>query len=116
MSSRRVRIDKDVGIVPEKLAPPGTVSTVKVESVFPTPSQVLALEDPTTTLRSAGLSGRKVEYILGLAERFLDGRLQASKLWEMEDEEVKKALLDVRGIGLWTVHVSSSPLVRRSRY
>lgn len=50
-----------------------------------------------------------MEYIVGLAERFQDGRLEASKLWEMEDEEVKKALLDVRGIGIWTVHVSFRP-------
>lgn len=37
--------------------------------------------------------------MLELASRFHDGRLDAKKLWEMEDDEVRKTLLDVRGIG-----------------
>lgn len=93
--------------LPEKLGKPGSAAPgahegeVKEEdaSPFPTPAQILALPDMTATLRSAGLSGRKVEYIVGLAERFHDGRLNAKKLWEMEDDEVRKTLLEVRGIG-----------------
>ena len=44
-----------------------------------------------------------IEYILDLSARFVDGRLSAQKLVEMSDEEVKAALIAVRGIGEWTV-------------
>ena len=99
--------------LPEKLAKPSSAAPgahdgevkEEVESPFPTPAQILALPDMTPTLRSAGLSGRKVEYIVELAQRFHDGRLDAKKLWDMDDEEVRKTLLEVRGIGIWTVQV-----------
>lgn len=66
---------------------------------FPTPHQILALPNQIPALRSAGLSGRKVEYVIELAQRFVDGRLDAKKLWDMDDETVKETLLEVRGIG-----------------
>ncbi|GAA5853627.1 hypothetical protein JCM8547_007390 [Rhodosporidiobolus lusitaniae] len=90
--------------LPEKLPPPDS-STPRLETPFPTPHQVLALPDRTATLRSAGLSGRKVEYVVELAERFADGRLSAKKLWGMDDEELMKTLVEVRGIGPWTVQM-----------
>jgi DNA-3-methyladenine glycosylase II len=83
--------------LPEKydaLAPP---------SPWPTPAQVLAT--PMTRLREAGLSGRKAEYILDLAARFSDGRLDPTKLIAMSDEEVMEHLVAVRGIGRWTVEM-----------
>ena len=49
---------------------------------------VLDLPDRFAALRGAGLSGRKVEYVVELAERFSDGRLDARKLWSMEDKEL----------------------------
>lgn len=83
--------------LPEKLPPAGS-SGPKLETPFPTPHQVLELEDRFSTLRSAGLSGRKVEYVVELAERFADGRLDAKKLWSMNDDE----LMEVRpGRSLW---------------
>ncbi|GAA5936119.1 DNA-3-methyladenine glycosylase II [Sporobolomyces koalae] len=88
--------------LPEKLPPPGTPRN---EDPFPTPHQVLDTPDRRETLRSAGLSYRKVEYVVELAERFADGRLDAKKLWDMDDDEVLKTLTEVRGIGVWTVHM-----------
>ncbi|GAA5946654.1 hypothetical protein JCM3765_000333 [Sporobolomyces pararoseus] len=88
--------------LPEKLPPPGTP---RIEDPFPTPHQVLETPDRKETLRNAGLSYRKVEYVVELAERFADGRLDAKKLWEMEDEEVIKTLIEVRGIGIWTIQM-----------
>ncbi|GAA5887947.1 hypothetical protein JCM5296_001506 [Sporobolomyces johnsonii] len=88
--------------LPEKLPPPD-VTEPRLDTPFPTPHQVVALgPDRTALLRSAGLSGRKTEYVIELAERFVDGRLSARKLWEMDDEEVTKTLIEVRGIGVWT--------------
>ncbi|GAA5972412.1 hypothetical protein JCM11641_001833 [Rhodosporidiobolus odoratus] len=90
--------------LPEKLPPPDSTQP-RTETPFPTPQQVLSLPDRTTALRGAGLSGRKVEYVLELAERFSDGRFSAEKLWGMEDEELYKTLVECRGIGPWTVHM-----------
>ncbi|CEQ41683.1 SPOSA6832_03424, partial [Sporobolomyces salmonicolor] len=86
--------------LPEKLPPPDATEP-RLDTPFPTPHQVVALgPDRTAALRSAGLSGRKTEYVIELAERFVDGRLDARKLWEMDDEEVTKTLTEVRGIGV----------------
>jgi DNA-3-methyladenine glycosylase II len=65
------------------------------------------------TLRAAGLSQRKAEYVQDLATRFVDGRLSAKQLMNMSDEEVMKALCEVRGIGKWTVEMFSIFTLRR---
>lgn len=85
--------------LPEKLPPPDS-GVPRIEDPFPLPEQVLNIPDRRETLRSAGLSYRKVEYIVELAERFNDGRLDAKTLWEMDDEQVTKTLTEVRGIGV----------------
>ncbi|KAF7315747.1 DNA-3-methyladenine glycosidase [Mycena indigotica] len=66
-------------------------------SFFPTPQQVA--QTPLTTLRTAGLSQRKAEYIHDLASRFEDGRLSTLKLVQSSDEELTELLIAVRGIG-----------------
>jgi len=53
-------------------------------------------------LREAGLSGRKGEYILGIAKTFASGELTESELSDLPDEEVKKSLMTIRGVGSWT--------------
>nr|GAT56386.1 DNA-3-methyladenine glycosidase [Mycena chlorophos] len=80
-------------------------------SFFPTPAQVTVTD--LTTLRTAGLSQRKAEYIHDLAERFADGRLSASKIFESSDEELAELLLPVRGIGQWTVDMFAIFSLRR---
>ncbi|GAA6025571.1 hypothetical protein JCM10207_002708 [Rhodosporidiobolus poonsookiae] len=91
--------------LPEKLPPPDA-ATPRTETPFPTPHQILDLPDRTAALRGAGLSGRKVEYVVELAERFADGRLDAKKLWAMDDDELYKELVAIRGIGPWTVDIA----------
>jgi DNA-3-methyladenine glycosylase II len=49
-------------------------------------------------LLALGFSGRKAEYVLGLAEEPLD----LDELAELPDEEVKRRLVALRGIGEWT--------------
>jgi hypothetical protein len=68
--------------------------------LFPTAAQVAAT--PIPKLRTAGLSARKAEYILDLAQRFADGRLSTAKLLAADDEELAEMLTAVRGIGRWT--------------
>ena len=70
---------------------------------FPSPAVVAATDLPT--LRSAGLSQRKAEYIQGLAQKFADGELSAEMLAGASDEEVMERLVAVRGLGRWSVEM-----------
>ena len=56
-------------------------------------------------LGACGLSMRKVEYILDLADHFKYGRVNASKWIDMPDEEVIGELTSIRGIGRWTAEM-----------
>lgn len=67
------------------------------------PAQVLSV--PSEHLRSAGLSGRKVEYIRDLAGHFHEGRLHAKQWQSMDDESVIRELTEIRGIGRWTAEM-----------
>jgi DNA-3-methyladenine glycosylase II len=70
---------------------------------FPSPSLVIELDIPT--LRTAGLSQRKAEYIHGLAEKFASGELSAQMLITASDEELIEKLVAVRGLGRWSVEM-----------
>ena len=60
-------------------------------------------------LRQVGLSNRKVEYIVGIAEAWTEGLGEID--WEqMSDEEVVQELVKLRGVGRWTVPVSYTHL------
>ena len=71
--------------------------------IFPTPAQVVQCD--LAKLRSAGLSGRKAEYIMGLAEKFVSGELSTEMLVRASDEEVLEKLIAVRGLGRWSVEM-----------
>jgi len=66
----------------------------------PTPTRFLAL-DPER-LRSVGLSRQKASYIRNLAERVESGALELDRLAELTDDEVRKQLTAVKGIGRWS--------------
>ncbi|WP_118179171.1 DNA-3-methyladenine glycosylase family protein [Paraburkholderia phosphatilytica] len=56
-------------------------------------------------LVACGLSKRKSEYILDLAEHFVSGALHVGKWTSMEDEDVIAELTQIRGIGRWTAEM-----------
>lgn len=70
---------------------------------FPTPEQILQTD--TETLRSAGLSRPKIQYIFDLAKHIHDGELLIEKLPELSNEEIIRELVAVKGIGEWTAHM-----------
>lgn len=70
---------------------------------FPHPSEVATT--PLETLRTAGLSQRKAEYIQGLAEKFKSGELSAQMLHDAPYDEVLEKLTAVRGLGRWSVEM-----------
>jgi DNA-3-methyladenine glycosylase II len=67
---------------------------------MPSAAELLAA-DPKV-LRESGFSVRKGQTLRALAERFVDGRLSATKFARMSDEEIQAALTEVPGIGPWT--------------
>ena len=66
----------------------------------PTPVQLLAI-DPER-LRSVGLSRQKASYIHSLAQHVERGDLELDRLTELTDDEVRKQLTAVKGIGRWS--------------
>lgn len=73
------------------------------DGTTPTPEQLLAAKEDD--LRSAGLSGRKVEYIRDLASHVLSGELELDRLDDLGDEEVIEEIVAVRGLGQWTAEM-----------
>ena len=68
-----------------------------------TASHVLKLK--VDDMRAAGLSARKVEYLVDLALHFDNGALHV-KAWEMmDDEAIIEELIAIRGIGRWTAEM-----------
>ncbi|MBI2570947.1 MAG: methylated-DNA--[protein]-cysteine S-methyltransferase [Candidatus Schekmanbacteria bacterium] len=56
-------------------------------------------------LRSCGLSARKATYICDLAAQAADGRLDLDSLARLDDDEVVRRLVALKGIGRWTVEM-----------
>ncbi|HXX86419.1 MAG TPA: DNA-3-methyladenine glycosylase [Casimicrobiaceae bacterium] len=56
-------------------------------------------------LRACGLSQRKAEYLIDLAEHFASGRLDPKAWRKLDDEALIAALIDVKGIGRWTAEM-----------
>jgi DNA-3-methyladenine glycosylase II len=67
----------------------------------PTPRELL--DGDPELLRTAGLSRAKVAYLRDLAEKVEDGDLELERLAELPDEEVASQLIEVKGLGRWTV-------------
>ncbi len=69
------------------------------------PAQIIDLRARTRRLKAAGLSERKVEYIVDLAKHFANGTIHPHRWSEMTDEGVIDELVQVRGIGRWTAEM-----------
>jgi DNA-3-methyladenine glycosylase II len=65
----------------------------------------LVLGQSSDALRGAGLSGRKVEYLVDLARHFDDGAVHVTQWTEMDDEAIIEELVAIRGIGRWTAEM-----------
>ncbi|OGB13938.1 MAG: DNA-3-methyladenine glycosylase [Burkholderiales bacterium RIFCSPLOWO2_12_67_14] len=67
------------------------------------PSQVLKLK--VDDMRAAGLSARKVEYLVDLALHFANNQVHVDAWEEMDDEAIIGELVAIRGIGRWTAEM-----------
>jgi len=80
----------------------------RIRALVPGKSRIEAadlLAVPDQALRDAGLSWSKVGYIKDLAARVDSGEVHLGRISEMEDEEIIKELVAVKGIGRWTAEM-----------
>ena len=68
-----------------------------------TPAGVLRLK--VDDMRKAGLSARKVEYLVDLALHFDSGAVHVEAWRDMADEMIIAELVAIRGIGRWTAEM-----------
>ena len=68
-----------------------------------TPAQLLRLK--IDDMRAAGLSARKVEYLVDLALHFDNGLVHVDAWTGMDDEAIIDELVAIRGIGRWTAEM-----------
>lgn len=74
------------------------------DDAFPAPNQLLATE--FDALRACGFSGRKIETIKGIAEGAMSGLVPTRNIAEsMPDEDLIECLIELKGIGRWTVEM-----------
>jgi DNA-3-methyladenine glycosylase II len=90
----------------QQLSVAATRSTLaRIQALFgshlPAPTELLGA-DPGT-LRTAGLSWRKISTLRDLAERMSDGRLDTDVLSGQSDDQIMAELTAIPGIGPWTV-------------
>ena len=69
----------------QNIQTPDSIATMSVERVM-----------------QAGLSRRKAEYLIGIADEVTSGRLDLEALHQLSGDDVQKRLIEIRGIGAWT--------------
>jgi 3-methyladenine DNA glycosylase/8-oxoguanine DNA glycosylase len=91
---------------------PKAASTIfgRVSGLFPEAKGFLEpehiLSTPDEELRAAGLSGAKLLSLQDLARRTLEGTVPTLRQAQrMDDEEIIRRLVEVRGIGRWTAQM-----------
>jgi DNA-3-methyladenine glycosylase II len=68
-------------------------------------SPAAVLKFKVDDMRAAGLSARKVEYLVDLALHFDSGAVHVRDWTAMDDEAIIAELVDIRGIGRWTAEM-----------
>jgi DNA-3-methyladenine glycosylase II len=57
------------------------------------------------TLRSCGISYRKVEYLKSAAKFKIEGKLDEKEFSNLQDEEIISKLVEIKGVGIWTAEM-----------
>lgn len=70
---------------------------------YPQPGRVL--EKPDDELRGAGLSFQKIGYIRNVAAFAQAGHLDYQVISQMEDEDLIRHLVQIKGVGRWTAEM-----------
>jgi 3-methyladenine DNA glycosylase/8-oxoguanine DNA glycosylase len=68
-----------------------------------TPEKIAHIE--LSAIQSCGMSNRKAEYIKGIADAAISGKVDFSTLHMLSDEEVIKKISSLHGAGVWTAEM-----------
>lgn len=66
---------------------------------------VTFMEQSYETLRSLGLSSRKIEYMRILSNSLIDGIIELKKMKSLSNKEIINKLISIKGIGRWTAEM-----------
>ena len=77
----------------------------RVHALLPSMEAEAVLRLPAGTLRAAGLSARKVEYVEGLARAIVENQFDLTKLAELEDQAAINAITSLKGLGVWSAEI-----------
>ncbi len=69
----------------------------------PTPEDILKI--PVATIKAIGLSQQKAQYIHNVAQFVYDHQLTDSKLRKLPDQEIIDLLIQIKGVGKWSVEM-----------
>ena len=67
------------------------------------PNSIISLTDQQ--LQSIGISFRKVTYIKGFTQTIINDPTILTRLKDLDDEQVIKELIKIKGVGKWTVEM-----------
>lgn len=70
---------------------------------FPAPELILGIK--IEELRAVGLSWQKAGYIQDLALKIIEGAVKFNHLDTLTNDEIIAELTNVKGVGVWTVHM-----------
>jgi len=76
------------------------------------PEKFLSLDDKT--LRKIGFSRQKASYVRGVASEIMVGDFELEELEAMDNNQARKRLMEIRGIGAWTADTYLLFSLRRS--
>lgn len=77
----------------------------RLVSMLPELDAAALLDCDPRDLRSAGLSGRKVEYATGLAQSIVAGQFEPDRLENLDDEAAISEITSLRGFGRWSAEI-----------
>lgn len=95
------------GIVAQQL-PPDVSQTLmqKLAQLLGKPITPQAVLDAETEAFAAlGLAPQKIEYMKNFAQSIINGQITIEKFKEMTDTQISKQLLQIRGLGQWTIEM-----------
>ena len=81
------------------------------ENKYPEPALLLAIDNET--LRSVGLSYQKAGYLKNVADFAINRGMEWNKLDSMGDDDLIKYLVQIKGVGKWTVEMLLMFIMKR---
>lgn len=94
------------GLISQQL-PPDVVTNIcqKMQSHFGsiTPEKILSASE--AELAAQGLAQQKITYLKNFAQMVVDNRVTLNNFHEMTDAQITKQLLEVKGLGQWTIEM-----------